>query len=376
MNEPTRIQSVRINGFRSLKDFQIRDLPMAAVLIGANGSGKSNFVRFFEMMSWMVGPGKLEEFVQRQGGAADQLFGGSGVSPQMTAKVAIRTESGQNEYKFILTHAHPDRFIFTEEAFRYSSDEWISKADWQHLGSSHTEARLVEAAQSHDVFGVNPVTVRVIVTLLRRCSVFQFHDTSDSSGIKIRWDTNDSNYLRSNGGNLAAVLLRLEREDLSRYEMICRHITRVLPTFDRFDIEDSYGKVLLRWKGKWTDKTFGAHLTSDGSLRFFALTTLLNLPPQMLPDVLLLDEPELGLHPAAISLIGDMIKSLSKERQIIVATQSPLLVDAFDIGEITVLELRDGRTEVRILDEGDYQRWQDEYTTGELWQKNLLGGRP
>ena len=376
MNEPTRIQSVRINGFRSLKDFQIRDLPMAAVLIGANGSGKSNFVRFFEMMSWMVGPGKLEEFVQRQGGAADQLFGGSGVSPQMTAKVAIRTESGQNEYKFILTHAHPDRFIFTEEAFRYSSDEWISKADWQHLGSSHTEARLVEAAQSHDVFGVNPVTVRVIVTLLRRCSVFQFHDTSDSSGIKIRWDTNDSNYLRSNGGNLAAVLLRLEREDLSRYEMICRHITRVLPTFDRFDIEDSYDKVLLRWKGKWTDKTFGAHLTSDGSLRFFALTTLLNLPPQMLPDVLLLDEPELGLHPAAISLIGDMIKSLSKERQIIVATQSPLLVDAFDIGEITVLELRDGRTEVRILDEGDYQRWQDEYTTGELWQKNLLGGRP
>ena len=100
------------------------------------------------------------------------------------------------------------------------------------------------------------------------------------------------------------------------------------------------------------------------------------MPPEMLPDVLLLDEPELGLHPAAISLIGDMIKSLSKERQIIVATQSPLLVDAFDIGEITVLELRDGQTEVRKLDEGDYQRWLDEYTTGELWQKNLLGGRP
>ena len=252
----------------------------------------------------------------------------------------------------------------------------MTEAGWQHLGSSHAEAKLVEAAQSPDEFGVHPVTVRVVVTLLRRCSVFQFHDTSDSSSFKVRWDADDNSFLRSDGGNLAAVLLRLEREDLHRYETICRYISRVLPTFDRFDIEESFGKVLLRWKARWTDKTFGAHLTSDGSLRFFALTTLLNLPPEMLPDILLLDEPELGLHPAAIGLIGDMIKSLSRERQVIVATQSPLLVDSFDIDEIIVLELKEGRTEVRNLDENGYRSWLDEYTTGELWQKNLLGGRP
>ena len=132
----------------------------------------------------------------------------------------------------------------------------------------------------------------------------------------------------------------------------------------------------MRWKARWTDKTFGAHLTSDGSLRFFALTTLLNLPPEMLPDVLLLDEPELGLHPSAVALVGDMIKALSNERQVIVATQSPLLVDAFSLDDIIVLELRDGRTEVLQLDEDEYQHWLAEYTTGELWQKNLLGGRP
>ena len=376
MTNPNRINSVRIKGFRSLKDFDVNDLPRAAVLIGANGSGKSNFVRFFEMMSWMIKSRKLDEFVQRHGGAADQLFGGSRVSPRLEAAVTIRTASGLNEYRFALAHAHPDRFIFTDEAFRYSSDDQASMANWQPLGSGHTEARLVEAAQSPEAFGVHPITVRMVVELLKRCDVFQFHDTSDSSSFKIRWDTEENNYLRSNGGNLAAVLLRLEREDLHRFETICGHIRRVLPTFDRFDLEESYGRVSLRWKAKWTDKTFGAHLTSDGSLRFFALTTLLNLPPQMLPDVLLLDEPELGLHPAAISLIGDMIKSLSQERQIIVATQSPLLVDAFDIGEIAVLDLVDGKTEVRKLDEADYQRWLDEYTTGELWQKNLLGGRP
>ena len=96
----------------------------------------------------------------------------------------------------------------------------------------------------------------------------------------------------------------------------------------------------------------------------------------MLPSVLLLDEPELGLHPAAVTLIGGMIKSLAEQKQVIVATQSPLLVDSFELNEIFVLELEDGRTNVRALRKDDYQQWLDEYSTGELWQKNLLGGHP
>ncbi len=131
------------------------------------------------------------------------------------------------------------------------------------------------------------------MNLLRNCAVYQFHDTSDTSDFKKRWDSEDNNQLRTHGGNLAAVLYRLEREDIKRFELICRHVRRVLPVFDRFQIEESYGKVLLRWRARGTEKTFGAHLTSDGSLRFFALVTLLNLPPEMLPDILLLDEPEL-----------------------------------------------------------------------------------
>ena len=172
------------------------------------------------------------------------------------------------------------------------------------------------------------------------------------------------------------MLYRLEQQDVQRYELICRHIGRVLPGFERFAIEEDYGRVLLRWKAKWTSKTIGAHLTSDGSLRFFALVTLLNLPPEMLPDVILLDEPELGLHPAAITLIGGMISSIATERQIIVATQSPLLVDAFGLNEIFVLDLQEGRTEIRRFDKKDYEHWLEEYTTGDLWQMNLLGGRP
>lgn len=382
MSETAFIDQVRIQGFRSLADVELLGIPKAAVLIGANGSGKSNFIRFFEMLSWMLGPRRLGKFVAMQGGADDQLFGGRRRSPEMSATVTMRTtaiepvtmqtSSVQYDYRITLAWAQPDRLIFAEEAFRDPTDE-----DWQYLGSGHTEAKIVEVIPPHAPLTNYRFTTQFIVNLLRNCSVYQFHDTSDASNFKTKWDVEDNNQLLSHGGNLAAVLHRLEREDIKRFELICKHIGRILPGFDRFVIEESYGKVLLRWKAREMDKTFGAHLTSDGSLRFFALVTLLNLPPEMLPDVLLLDEPELGLHPAAVALVGGMIKALARKKQVIVATQSPLLVDAFDLDEIFVLDLVDGRTKFRKLAPNDYRVWLDEsFTSGELWQKNLLGGRP
>ncbi len=371
------IESVAIKGFRSLADVETADLPQMAVLIGTNGSGKSNFIRFFEMLSWMLISPKLGEFVTMHGGADDQLFGGNARTPRMEASIVLRTIQGENDYRFALSYGHPDRFLFTEERFRFRGKGHSTEPQWQDLGSGHTEARIVEAAQSPGVPGMNPTTARTIVNLLRNCAVFQFHDTSASAAIKQTWDIGEGHRLRRHGGNLAAVLYRMERQDLQRYELICRHIGRILPGFDRFVLEEDYGKVLLRWKAKWTDKTFGAHLTSDGSLRFFALVTLLNLPPQMLPDVIMLDEPELGLHPAAVTLIGGMIRSLATERQVIVATQSPLLVNAFHLEEVMVLDLDQGRTEIRKLDPGEYKSWLDDnFTSGELWEKNLIGGRP
>ena len=373
---PNQIEPLHVKGFRSLADVEINEMPRAAVLIGANGSGKSNLFRFFEMMNWMIGTRRLDEFVQRRGGADDQLFGGSKTSPRMEVELAVRTDSGRNDYRFALGHGHPDRFIFLEEAFRFTRDRIGSDATWKPIGSGHTEAKIVEAAQSAASAATDQKTARVLVHLLRQCTVYQFHDTSDGSSLKKKWELEDNNYLRSDGGNLAAVLLRLEQISLDRFELICDYIRRVLPIFDRFQIKEDYGKVLLRWQAKGMDKTIGAHLTSDGSLRLFALATLLNLPPKMLPDVLILDEPELGLHPAAVALVGDMIKVLAEERQVIVATQSPLLVDQFDLDEILVLELRDRRTEIHRCNEIEYRDWLEEYTTGELWQKNVIGGCP
>ena len=372
-----KIESIRIRGFRSLADIELTDLPNVSVMIGPNGSGKSNIIRFFEMLSWMLRSRRLNDFVQERGGGADdQLFQGRRVTPLIEAAVSIRTEVGRNEYRFTLVWAQPDRLIFTDESFRFSRDGIDAQPDWQSLGSGHGEARLVDAAQEQ-FSDVNATTARTVLYLLRNCVAYQFHDTSHESRFKQRWDVEDCSQLRSDGGNLASVLLHLEREDIRRYELIRRQIGRILPTFDRFEIEERYGKALLRWRAKDSDKVIGAHLTSDGSLRFFALVTLLNLPSGMLPDVLLLDEPELGLHPAAVELVGHMICRVGLDRQVFVATQSSLLVDIFDLDQIAVLDLEDGRTKCRQLSGSDYAHWlEDDYLPSDLWLKNVLGGRP
>lgn len=371
------LESVAIRGFRSLAGVELGGLRGVTVLIGANGSGKSNFVRFFEMLGWMLRSRRLEQFISHYGGADDQLFMGNKVTPRMDANIRLATPRGLNEYSISLSYGARDRLIFSDERWRFSDpDKGLGLAPWESAGIGHTEARIDDAAKGH-IPDVNPTTARVVCNLLRSCHTFQFHDTSLGSAMKKPWDTSDNSLLRSDGGNLAAVLLRLSDEYPDHYEWIQCNIRRILPNFDQFLLEERNGKAILRWRAAEWDKTLGAHLTSDGSLRFFALVTLLNLPPDMLPKVMVLDEPELGLHPAAVSLIGSMIEALADRCQVIVATQSPLLVDAFDLSEIVVMELEKSETKVRRLDRADYVRWLDEnYTTGELWQMNLLGGRP
>ncbi len=371
--KPAMIESVRIRGFRSLEEVELSGLPRATVLIGANGSGKSNLLRFFYMLNWMSGR-TLGEFVERYGGADDHLYDGSEVTPSIDAEIGLRTDEGLSEYRFVLSHAQPDRFFFSREDFRFVGPASSPDSPWQCLGSAHRESMIVEAAQSDGFERDERDAARTIATALKDLTPNHFDNISRRLRKPVEVD--DNTHLRTHGGNLAAVLYRLEQEDVRRYDLICRQIGRILPIFDRFAIEKRYGQVSLRWRAKGIDKTFGSHLTSDGSMRFFALVTLLNLPPELLPGIVLLDEPELGLHPAAISLVGGMIKSLAVDRQVIVATQSPLLVDAFGLDEIVVSELLEGRTKLRKLQAEDYRVWLDSFSTGELWRKNLLGGRP
>lgn len=127
-----------------------------------------------------------------------------------------------------------------------------------------------------------------------------------------------------------------------------------------------------------TDYRFNAYQFSDGSIRFIALATLLLQPVQTMPNVIILDEPELGLHPYAITQLAEMIKDASLHAQIIIATQSKDLVDHFDIDNIAVIEMDEETqsTSANRLTEEEYRLWLNQYTVSELWDKNIIGGRP
>lgn len=361
------IASISIRGFRSLSKIENLALPPLTVLIGANGAGKSNFIRFFDMLSWMLRGQNLQEFVLRQGGGDDQLFMGSRYTPRMSAEIRIETHRGFNDYRFTLAHLSAgDTLMFSDEAFRYSDRTQSTQTPWTLLPGAAKEADIVKA---------NDPTARVVVELLKHCTTYQFHDTSANAYIKQPWDIEDNVWLRSDGANLAPILLRLQNQDIARYKMVVRQIVRVLPTFGDFELQPAFGKVALRWRGKYSDKTFGPHLTSDGSLRLFCLLTLLNLPHEALPDVLFFDEPELGLHPHAIALVAEMLKKLSQIRQVFIATQSPAMVDCFELENVIVATTQNGATSLHDMPHAQYQEWlDDDYLLSDLWLKNVAGG--
>lgn len=362
-----RIASVTVRGFRSLAKIENLQLPQLVVLIGANGSGKSNLIRFFQMLGWMLRGQNLQDFVLRQGGGDDQLFMGVRTTPRLDAEIHIETHAGRNDYRFALSHVAGDTLMLVDEAYRFSARDRDGLNQWLSLPMPAKEAGIA------DQMDTDP-TARVIVRLLRSCVTYQFHDTSEKALIKQRWDLTENAFLRSDGANLAPILYRLREREPLRYRLIVKQIARVLPNFKDFELKPAYDKLALRWIATGADKSFGAHLTSDGSLRLFCLLTLLNLPDEMLPDILFLDEPELGLHPHAISLLAEMIQRVANSRQVFLATQSPLLVDCFELGNIIVADIVNNATRLRSLSAQEYQTWlADDYLPSDLWLKQPVG---
>ena len=373
-----QVESLQVRGFRSLREVHIRSLGSLVALIGPNGCGKTNIFRLFELMQSML-RSRLAVFVGEHGGGDVQLFHGSKETESIEVEVTVRVGSENlYDYRFELQYGKDDRLIFVQESYRLR-DQHQRNPNWISIQKSRGQ---VEADLNVIAGQGSPATIQSrvaanLVHVLGNICVYQFHDTSRSSGLKKPCDIDNRYRLVSDGSNLAAVLYQLEREEPRRYALICQQIGRILPGFDRFDLQEFAGKTTLRWISHSARKSYGAHLTSDGSLRLFALITLLNLPKHMLPTIVFLDGPELGLHPAGISLIGAMISSLSVTRQVVVATQSPLLLDAFDIQDILVLEADSGGTSVRELKAADYEAWlEDGFPVSELWRRNLLGGQP
>jgi len=356
---PNQLSRIVLRGFKSIRESDL-ELKALNVLIGPNGAGKSNFIGFFRLIQQML-EGKLQLYVSKQGGPDALLHFGRKKTEQLQAELYF----GNNSYKFSLEPTQDNRMMFAEENFC-----WKMNGDCI-INSGHFETE-VESQKHRTAIFIDTVPA------MKSWRLYHFHDTSESALIKQRHGINDNDYLRPDARNLAAFLHRLQKNFPLQYQRIVRLIQFIAPFFGDFYLRpnpDNPEFIELEWTEQGGDKPFKAHQLSDGTLRFICLATVLNQPEEFLPETILIDEPELGLHPRAIGFLASMLRSTSKQRQVIVSTQSVTLVNGFAVDDLIVVDRKDGSTVFQRHNEQQFEQWLKNYTVGDLWEKNLLGGR-
>jgi predicted ATPase len=362
------IQQIHIAGFCSLKDV-VLEPGRLTLLIGPNGAGKSNLLQALRLIP-LLRTRSLQSYVADHGFGAALLHYGPKTTEAIEIGVLIRDQGSSYRYDARLAFASDDSLYFQTEnaACLRPDDSWVIST----LGGGHRESKLLEESPENQ-------TVVAVNRWLGRMTFYHFHDTSAQSNLRTHARREDDRYPRSDGFNLAAYLLRLkesdqdaDRKSWQRINRHCRHIAPAIKELDPVAINDS---VRLDWIDD-RDQRFGCHQFSDGTLRALALITVLSQPTAKLPRLISIDEPELGLHPSAIALIAELCRSISRHTQIILSTQSTELLDHFSADEVVVVESDHGETRLTRLSSDALQRWLEDYSLSELYNKGVIGGKP
>lgn len=363
-----KLRKLTIRGFKSIESLEGFDLRDLNVLIGANGSGKSNFVDFFRLLRAMADEG-LQKFVTEQGGGDGFFF----LGPRYTRKISVRLEFGENVYEFDLEPTAGNELMIGSERVK-----WIGGGDTECIGSDSRESALKQQKDQRSKAGPWSSKTSYVYWGVTGWTVYHFHDTSLFAPMRRDQSARDRRPLRPDASNIAAFLLSLRRSFPPNYTLIRDTVRLIAPFFDDFVLEPQEKggeeKVRLEWRQKGSDFPFQPSQLSDGTIRFICLATALLQPD--LPPLIVIDEPELGLHPYAINLLADLIRSASTRTQVIVSTQSPTLLDHFAPEDIIVANRRDGRSTFERLEPDKLAEWLKEYSVGELWQKNVVQGGP
>lgn len=374
------LKKLTIRGFKSIASLEDFELGNLNVLIGANGSGKSNFVDFFRMLRAMTDEA-LVKFVNQQGGGDGFFF----LGPQYTKQISARLVYSEFAYEFEMEPtATSELLISNEQALAFMPDE-INRQK-QKTVQYPTFSKGLRESSLHalaDLYSELPFDERIhtvleIFNALNKMTIYHFHDTSLTAPMRREHSVRDWEYLRPDAANIAAYLLYLSQNNPQAYALIRDTVRQIAPFFDDFMLRPTTRGpeelVRLEWKQRGSDFPFQPYQLSDGTIRFICLATALLQPN--LPSTIVIDEPELGLHPVAIALLAAMIQSAATKTQIIVSTQSPTLLDHFAPEDVIVVNRYQGQSTFQRLNSEQLKEWLDEYTIGELWQKNVVEGGP
>jgi predicted ATPase len=359
LNSSEQLSRIVLKGFKSIAECDI-ELGALNILIGANGAGKSNFISFFRMIQHLL-DSNLQTYVGKQGSPEALLHYGRKKTEQIKSELYF----GNNGYWCTLEPTADNRMMFADESF------WWNSTGERSIGKGHFETNAHKGTHT----GID----QFVLPAMKQWRVYQFHDTSETSKMKQIQGINDNEYLRPDGSNLAAFLYLLKKRHPKRYDRIVKTIQLAAPFFRDFHLRptpENKEYIELEWNDRDSDIPFKAFQLSDGTLRFICLTTVLLQPPDNQPETILIDEPELGLHPLAITLLAALMKSASYKKQIIVSTQSVELLEEFDPEDVVVVDRKAGKSILKRLNLKELEIWLEDYSLGELWKKNILGGRP
>ncbi|MGO9271929.1 MAG: AAA family ATPase [Terriglobia bacterium] len=360
------IKKLTIEGFKSIRRLENFELRPLNVLIGANGAGKSNFVDFFRFVRELVNQ-RLQLAVGQAGGADVCLH----LGPKVTERLVAKLYFGGYGYGFTLVPTADDRLIFDEEAV--SSAQQMEHDVWISPESGHAETKMEDRMKTS-------TDGQSLHRAISSWVVYHFHDTSDTAGVRHEKPINDNEYLRPDARNLAAFLYRVMQVAPDRYARIRDVVRLAAPFFDDFKLRPvptNPDLIRLEWLQRGSDSPLLASQLSDGTLRFICLSTALLQPRFVFAPTMLFDEPELGLHPYALSLLADLFQQRAQEgTQVIVSTQSAQLLNEFAPEDVIVVQRTRGESFFQRLESAQLSGWLEDYTLGELWQKNVLGGRP
>jgi len=364
------LEFISIKGFRSIASIEKLQLNPINIIIGPNGSGKSNFIGAFSFLH-SIREGRLQDYVTKAGGAESLLHFGSKTTKEISFHLSFLDQANQYELKLASTE---DDGLFPAKEYTYFWDK-PKHSDPYYKALLPMDRRLEAGISNPRLVG----TASWVSMRLGDWRVYHVHDTSSNSPMRRTAKLDDNHFLRPDGSNLAAFLYFLQEKHADSYSLIRRTIQRVAPFFDDFQLRPLKLKpddIKLEWRHKSSDQYFDASALSDGTLRFIVLATLFLQPTSLRPSAILVDEPELGLHPYAIGMLASLIAQASSETQVIVSSQSSLLLDHFKPEDVLVANRVNGGTEISRLDPGRLEKWLEDYSLGQLWEKNEFGGRP
>ncbi len=348
------MNKIRIQGYKSIKDLSL-DLRPINILIGANGSGKSNFLSFFDFLKQVYNC-NLTEFVALKG-IDTFLHKGDKITTEISTHLYFK---GTNGYSFTVKKGNSG-FIFTDEGMWYDNPNDSNPLQIASFGSE-SSLRYQTAPRAE-----------YIRKYLDQLSRYHFHDTGENSPFNKESNiSNDIFTLYEKGSNLAAFVYNIREENPVVYNLIVKTIQSIAPYFlDFFFRLERNGNVKLRWQSKHSSSVYGVNDFSDGTIRFIALTVLFLQPN--LPETIIIDEPELGLHPTAITKLSGLIKlAAAKKCQVILATQSTDLISHFEAEDIITVDQINGESNFKRLDSESLKDWLDDYTIDDLWKRNII----